>query len=165
MAQLAYQALVKDNQSVEFIDLRKYNLPLCGPDEGYGHPDVLKLKAQITDSDGIVLAHPIYNFDSNSAVKNMIELTGRSAWTGKIVGFIAAAGGAMSYMSPMSLANSLMLDFRCVAIPRFVYATGHAFNDKNDIIDADLKTRIQGLSNDLTHFTAALKGITEKAKS
>ena len=32
-----------------------------------------------------------------------------------------------SYMSVMAYANSLMLDFRCVIIPRFVYATGSAF--------------------------------------
>ncbi len=30
-------------------------------------------------------------------------------------------------MSIMSLANSLMLDFRCVIIPRFVYSTGADF--------------------------------------
>jgi FMN reductase len=30
----------------------------------------------------------------------------------------------------MALANSLMLDFRCVIIPRFVYATGEDFHDK-----------------------------------
>ena len=55
-------------------------------------------------------------------------MTGR-AWTGKVVGFLCAAGGRGSYMSVMSLANSLMLDFRCLIVPRFVYATGEDFND------------------------------------
>ncbi len=31
-------------------------------------------------------------------------------------------------MSVMAYANSLMLDFRCVIIPRFVFATSHAFD-------------------------------------
>jgi FMN reductase len=30
----------------------------------------------------------------------------------------------------MSLANSLMLDFRCLIIPRFVYATRNDFNER-----------------------------------
>lgn len=30
----------------------------------------------------------------------------------------------MSYMSMMPLANSLMLDFRVIVMPRFVFATG-----------------------------------------
>jgi len=57
-----------------------------------------------------------------------VELTG-DAWEGKIVGFLCAAGGDSSYMAPMSFANSLMLDFRCLIIPRFVYATSEDFRD------------------------------------
>jgi FMN reductase len=37
----------------------------------------------------------------------------------KVVGFLCAAGGKSSYMSVMRLANSLMLDFRCLIIPHF----------------------------------------------
>ena len=76
--------------------------------------------------DGIVVATPIYNYDASAAAKNLVELTGR-AWQNKVVGFLCAAGGDGSYMSIMALANSLMLDFRCVIVPRFVYATGGAF--------------------------------------
>ena len=62
-------------------------------------------------------------------MKNLVELTG-SAWEDKTVGFLCAAGGASSYMSLMGLANSLMLDFRCLIIPRFVYAKGDDFTAK-----------------------------------
>ena len=64
----------------------------------------------------------------SAALKNLIELTGES-WEDKVVGFLCAAGGSMSYMSVMSLANSLMLDFRCLVIPRIVYATSEDFTD------------------------------------
>ena len=40
--------------------------------------------------------------------------------------------------------NSLMLDFRCVIIPRFVYADGSGFNDDNSIKDS-IKDRIKEL--------------------
>ena len=45
-----------------------------------------------------------------------------------VVGFLCSAGGRASYMSVMAMANSLMLDFRCVIVPRFVYATGDDFS-------------------------------------
>jgi len=61
--------------------------------------------------------------------KNLLELTGGS-WENKTVGFLCAAGGSSSYMSIMGLANSLMLDFRCLIIPRFVYAKGDDFTAK-----------------------------------
>jgi FMN reductase len=38
------------------------------------------------------------------------------------VGFICSAGGQNSYMSVMSFASSLMLDFRTWIVPRFVYS-------------------------------------------
>ena len=112
----------------EHLDLREFPLPLCDGEAAYSDPNVDKLSAKITAARVILLAVPIYNYDANAAAKNLVELTG-SAWEDKIVGFACAAGGHSSYMSVMSLANSLMLDFRCVILPRFVYATGDDFTD------------------------------------
>jgi FMN reductase len=85
----------------------------------------------------------------------MIELTG-SAWQDKIVGFLCAAGGMGSYMSVMAYANSLMLDFRCVIIPRFVFATSEAF-DGDNINDKKVVRRIETLADELVRFTKALR--------
>jgi hypothetical protein len=45
----------------------------------------------------------------------------------------------------MGLANSLMLDFRCLIIPRFVYAKGEDFTAKKEPT-ADLSARIVELA-------------------
>lgn len=112
---------------VEWIDLAERPLPFCDGHSAYGDPQVGELSRKIKAARGILLASPIYNYDVNAAVKNLIELTGRS-WQDKVVGLMCAAGGSGSYMAPMSVANSLMLDFRCLVLPRFVYATGDAFS-------------------------------------
>ena len=109
--------------AAELIDLREFPLPHCDGEAAYADPNVGKLAARIQAARVIVIATPIYNYDANSAAKNLVELTGK-AWEDKTVGFLCAAGGGGSYMSIMGLANSLMLDFRCLIIPRFVYATG-----------------------------------------
>ncbi len=62
-----------------------------------------------------------------------------------------------SYMSVMAYANSLMLDFRSVIVPRFVYATGNAFNDEG-IADGKIITRIEQVTGELVRFTQALRG-------
>jgi NAD(P)H-dependent FMN reductase len=108
------------------VDLREFVLPLCDGEAAYGHPHVATLSGMIQAARVIVLATPIYNYDGNAAAKNLLELTGK-VWENKTVGFLCAAGGASSYMSIMGLANSLMLDFRCLIIPRFVYAQGGDF--------------------------------------
>lgn len=94
----------------------------------------------------IILATPVYNFDANAAAKNLLELTGK-CWENKVVGFLCAAGGKSSYMSVMSLANSLMLDFRCVIIPRFVYATGEDFAEDDRLVP-EIQERINQLARE-----------------
>src|SRR5436189_3428899 len=128
MGRTAFQHLQKKKVDCDWIDIREMDLPLCDADKCYHMPGSKKLTAAIENADGILVASPVYNYDVAAATKNMIELTG-SAWEDKIVGFACAAGGHSSYMSVMSLANSLMLDFRCIVLPRFVYATGEDFTD------------------------------------
>jgi FMN reductase len=127
-----------------FLDLRVTDLPFCDGDSAYGHPNVAQCADLIAGARVIIAATPVYNFDANAALKNLIELTGDS-WENKVVGFLCAAGGSSSYMSVMGLANSLMLDFRCLIIPRFVYATRSDFNEDKSLKD-EVKTRIAQLA-------------------
>ena len=155
MGRVALAHLQKQKVDCAWIDISEMDLPLCDADKCYGMPGSRKLSAAIEAADGILIAAPVYNYDVAAAAKNMIELTG-SVWEGKIVGFLCAAGGAASYMSVMAYANSLMLDFRCVIIPRFVFATNEAFNGEN-ITDKKITERIEQVADDLVRFTEALR--------
>jgi hypothetical protein len=50
-----------------------------------------------------------------------------------------------------------MLDFRCVIIPRFVYATGDAF-DADQIKDPKVVRRVEEVATELIRFGQALRG-------
>ena len=130
---------------VSFLDLRETELPLCDAGSCYEHPNAIKVKRDVGDADGILVAGPIYNYTCSAACKNFVELSG-SSWENKVVGFLCAAGGHSSYMSIMGLANSLMLDFRCVIVPRFVYTTGAAF-EGGALIDAGVASRVRELAS------------------
>src|SRR3954452_6141403 len=156
MGRVALDQLQKKGVDCEWIDISSLELPLCDADKCYLNPAAQKLKKTIDDADGLIVSAPVYNYDVSAAAKNMIELTG-SAWEDKIVGFLCAAGGMSSYMSVMAYANSLMLDFRCVIIPRFVYATGQAFKD-DELVDAKVIERIEQVADELVRFTKALRG-------
>ena len=155
MGRLAFAHLQKQKVDCDWIDISEMDLPLCDADKCYQMPGSKKLRTAIEAADGILVAAPVYNYDVAAAAKNMIELTG-SAWEDKIVGFLCAAGGASSYMSVMAYANSLMLDFRCVIIPRFAYATAEAF-DGDKIVDKKIPTRIERVADELVRFTTALR--------
>ena len=155
MGRTAFQHLHKKKVDCHWIDIREMDLPLCDADKCYGMPGSKRLSAAIEAADGILIAAPVYNYDVAAATKNMIELTG-NAWENKIVAFLCAAGGHASYMSVMAYANSLMLDFRCVIIPRFAFATSNAF-DGERISDQKITERIKQVADELVRFTKALR--------
>ncbi|MFL6530266.1 MAG: NADPH-dependent FMN reductase [Chthoniobacterales bacterium] len=155
MARIAFAHLEKLNVAPAWVDLREMELPLCDADACYGTEGAQKLNRAVKTADGVIVAAPVYNYDVSASAKNMIELTG-SAWENKIVGFLCAAGGMSSYMSVMAYANSLMLDFRTVIIPRFVYATGHAFEGDTPS-DPKIVERIEQVADELVRFTSALR--------
>src|SRR5437868_1814086 len=96
LAREAFQVLSKD-QPADWLDLRDFDLPLCDGNEAYSAPGVGQIGEQIGRAKCILMGIPIYNYASGSSAKNLIELTGR-AWSGKVVGFLCAAGGRASYM-------------------------------------------------------------------
>jgi FMN reductase len=156
MSRIAFKHLEKAKVECTWLDISELGLPLCDADACYTQPGAQKVSKAIKAADGILMGTPVYNYDVSAAAKNLVELTG-SSWEEKVVGFLCAAGGMSSYMSVMAFANSLMLDFRCVIIPRFVYATGRAF-DGDDLNDKEVGERIEELAGELIRFTTALRG-------
>ena len=146
--------LSKNLSDVEFFDLQESPLPMCDGDKCYDLPEVKEFREKVKNAKGIVMAIPIYNYNVSSGAKNVIELGGKMLYD-KVFGFICAAGGKSSYMSVMSFANSLMIDYRCFIIPKFVYALKNDFDEK-EIINSEIKERIEELGNDLVRISKAL---------
>jgi FMN reductase len=139
---------------VELVDLAEHDLPLCGAPESFDHPSVKTLTGIIDAAGAILVSSPVYNYDLTAAAKNVMELTGKS-WVDKPVGFLCAAGGTRSYMSPVGFANSLMLDFRCLIIPRFVYCTKGDFTDAGEP-GPEIRERVEQLATAAVDLSRAL---------
>jgi FMN reductase len=158
LARHALQTLQGRGVEAEWIDLREMEVPLCDGTQNSKGGDVMRLREAIEVADGVLVAAPIYNFDVSAAIKNLVEQTGQ-AWTDKTVGFLCAAGGRASYMSVMAMANSLMLDFRCVIVPRFVYATDDDFSDQGTealVISSDeVAERVDELAAEVVRLAGA----------
>ena len=151
LAKRANEQLLAAGQKTRFVNLADYQLPLCNASDCYTSDYVIQLQTWIQEAHGILIATPVYNYDASAATKNLIELTGK-AWSEKVVGFLCAAGGKGSYMSLMGLANSLMLDFHCLIIPRFVYVTKEAFRD-GVLEDGEIKERLDEVLEKLVHLS------------
>ena len=139
---------------IDQVDLRELELPLCDGSSVYEDPRVQDLQQRLRIYDAFVMAVPIYNFDGNAALKNVIELAGKE-FQDKIAGFLCAAGGTMSYMSIMAFANSLMLDYRTVILPRFVYATHDDISD-DGVITPAIQDRIEAFGDEFQRLAQAV---------
>jgi NAD(P)H-dependent FMN reductase len=154
LAELLQEAGQTLGDEVELIDLRQVELPFCDAAGCYEHQNVGLLRQKIAAADAVTLAVPIYNFETGGATRNLLALTGK-AWMGKIVGVVAAAGGERSYMSIMPLAGSLMLDFRCLVLPKYVYASKIAFSEAGQPT-TEIRERVEELAGELNRVATAL---------
>ncbi len=157
LAVAAGEALGAIGAPYELFDLREWDLPICDGEACYDHPSIAPVTEKVASAAAVLIASPVYNYDLNAAVKNLVELTGQ-AWGEKPVGFLCAAGGHRSYMSPVGLANSLMFDFRCHIIPRYVYATKEDFTASR-APSAELAGRIRRLVQAAVDLAAALRWV------
>lgn len=144
-------------------DLRNQELGMCDAVTTHKTPVAEEMIEAIREADSVLLSMPVYNYDVNTAAKNLLEI-GMRAWNHKLVGFLCAAGGQRSYMSVMPFANSLMLDFRCIIIPRFVYAVGSDFGDDRQptmyVASSEIQNRIKELATNTVRLTKALSTVT-----
>ncbi len=146
LALIALRKLTDAGTAATLLDLRENPLPFAGSPAGWSDPNVARLKEQTTAATHVLFACPVYNYDVNSAAKNYVELMGEDALGQKTVGFLLSAGGGGSYMSIMGFANSLMLDFRCWIVPRFLYVPK---DFEGDTLPPELDERMDGLLRDL----------------
>ena len=139
---------------IAWLDAAELDLPLCDGGSAWSHPGATALKEALQGADGVLLAMGIYNYNLSAATKTAIEL-GADAWEDKVVALAVASGGTGSYMACMSAVRSLMLDWHCVIVPRFVHASNSAFGD-GAIVEPDVDDRLGRLAEDLARITAAL---------
>ena len=146
LAHLAAGKLARAGTPYTLLDLSETPLPFTGSSAGWGDPGVARVKALTRAATHLLFAAPVYNYDVNAVAKNYVEHMGKDALENKTVGFLLSAGGAGSYMAVMPFANSLMLDFRCWIVPRFLYVSQDLEEGK---LPAPLEERLDGLLADL----------------
>ena len=156
LAKLFQNIALKASVETELVDLRSLNLPMAGTPGCWDEGNLAHLKLAIESASHIVFAVPIYCYDVNAAAKNIIELVGRS-FTQKIVGFICSAGGSNSYRSVMGMANHLMLDFRSIIVPRFVYTDYSSWEETGEL-KSDTHERLECLLRDLRQIQVSNLG-------
>jgi NAD(P)H-dependent FMN reductase len=153
LALSAYHYAKEAGYEAELVDLCDYVLPICGGNGSFSDPNVKILSEKISASTAILLSGPVHTYNMAASAKNLVDLTGK-AWTANPVGLLVSAGGKSSYMSVLGFMNSLMLDYRCPIVPRYVYADSSGFDGEE--IEAEIVERIHVLVETVKHWGEVL---------
>ncbi len=140
----------------DLLDLSGETLPACDGAACYGHSTVKAASERVRRADGVIFCSPIYNYQLNSAAKNFIELT-NDGWPGKVVGLVANGGSERSFLSILTLANSLWVDHHCLIAPSFVFATGSAFAANGELLaEGEVTWRLKALAVEMHRLITRL---------
>ncbi|WIB11835.1 NADPH-dependent FMN reductase [Curtobacterium sp. MCPF17_052] len=155
LADQTADAITRRGHRATVIDLAALSLSPFDNDRVFDSDAFGEVHRIIDEADGVVLAFPIYNWSPSSTVKSLIESTGatgagrRAAWFDKVVTFVCAAGLPHSTMATGPLAQSLMLDFKCIVNPYTAYFSERDWEgdqlrpDRADRLDKTMSVHVE----------------------
>jgi len=125
---------------VRLVDLIDFHIPLCDGGDNSDCKAVKELDSILSDATAILFCSPIYNYDVSPALRNLLAHVG-SSLEGKVAGVLCSAGGDRSYLAPLAFMNSVMAHFRCLVLPRYVYAPERVF-ENGSLKDSEIQERV-----------------------
>lgn len=138
-----FQKIVEQNPDLNPIDLIDVTLPHCNGmgQSAYGDVHVKALHDTLLPANGLLFVAPVYNWDMSSVVKNFMEVLGtpyKDILTGKVfhhkvIGIVAVAAVKSSFLAPLNLLNSFMVDFQAFIVPKHALITGEDIQPNGDI--------------------------------
>ncbi len=166
IAKLCLDKLKRMGVDTALIDLQSVNLARFDNATIYTTPEYAELHGAVARADGLILCTPIYNWSVSAELKKLIEATGstppdgskRGAWFDKVLTFAGAGGLPHSYMAFGALANTMMLDFKCVINPYHIYVHNRHWTAAG--LSSEAHARIDKTLSVMLELTTLLKNRT-----
>lgn len=152
---VALQGALEKGAEVELIDLREFELVFCGVPENDYTPDVLRLRAAVTQAHGIILGTPEYHSGPSGVLKNALDLMGFKEFQGKVVGLVGTAGGATGAINSLNSLRTIARSLRAWVVPDQVSIAQawQAFDDSGNLKEVDLENRLLEVGRQVARFT------------
>ncbi|WP_144460723.1 NADPH-dependent FMN reductase [Siminovitchia fortis] len=134
----------------ELLDLKNYNMEFSdGREVQQYNDDTQKIIRKVMDADFYLIGTPVFNGSIPAPLKNLFDLLPPATLRHKIMGFVAVGGTYQHYLMIENQLKPIAGYLRAYTTPSYVYAHNSHFNEKNEITDDDLQTRINNLAEEL----------------
>lgn len=144
---------------VELLDLKHYDLQFCdGRDPSAYEGDTRKVIDKVAEADFYIIGTPIFQSSITGVLKNVFDLVPVSALYQKVMGFVATGGTYQHYLVVENQLKPIAGYFRAYVAPSYVYLHDDHFNERREIIDQDVLSRVDRLAEEVVHMQKSLKG-------
>jgi FMN reductase len=143
---------------VHIWDLVEKPLPLVGAEGSWQDANVKEFQALATECDGYILTSPEYHGTMSGVMKNTLDWVYKDHVGGKAFGLMSTLGG----ISNSNTLNHMRIAVRwihgwCVPEQVAVGKVKEAFDEDNNLTDADVAERVVGLAQSVVSAAIMLK--------
>jgi len=151
----ALRGAEEDGAHTRLLDLAAYDLPFLGRErEEPGRKAVERFLIDLRAADGVVLGSPEIHGSLTGVLKNALDLTDRDLFEGKMLGLIGVAGGRMGASDTLSHLRTIGRSLHAWVVPAqaSVADSEHAFDARDEPVDAELAERLRTVGRQVAHF-------------
>ena len=161
---IALSGAAEFDAETTLLELRDIDLVFYGsvPQDEYP-PDIVRLRDEIRNSQGIILATPEYHGSLSGALKNMLDLMSIDDFETKIVGLVGVAGGHIGAIHSLDTMKTICRNLHCWVLPQEVSIanSGQAFNDDGTVTNPSLEERLLNVGRQVVKFADVQKKVQQ----
>jgi FMN reductase len=154
---IALHGAAEFDAEVSLVELRDLDLLMFGSVAASEYPaDVVSLRQQIRESQGIILATPEYHGSISGVLKNMLDLMNIDDFETKIVGLVGVAGGHTGAINSLNTMKTICRNLHSWVLPQDVSISNSslAFDDHGNATDAALQERLLNVGRQAVKFAS-----------
>src|SRR6266850_6332730 len=157
---LAVRLALKGAEELEcqakLVDLRDYQLVFStGQDDEAQFPkDVLRLREEAKQAQGIILGTPEYHGGYSGVLKNALDLMGFEEFEGKMLGLVGVSGGTMGAFSALEGLRNIGRALHAWVIPEqaSIPQAWQEFDEAGKLKDPKLDERVRQVGRQVARF-------------
>ena len=152
---VALRGAAERGAETKLIDLRDYQLGFCnGGDEGDYPKDVARLREEVRNAQGIILATPEYHGGYSGVLKNALDLMGFDEFEGKMIGLVGVSGGGLGAFGALSALRSVGRALHAWVVPEqaAVANVDEVFDEKGNCRDEKIEKRLKAVGRQVAKF-------------
>ena len=153
---LALQGAEEVGAQTQLIDLREYDLIFCNGKLGKdAPPDVLRLRQDVKQAQGIILGTPEYHGSFSGVLKNALDLMGFDEFEGKMVGLVGVSGGRMGAINALNSLRTVGRTLHAWVVPEQVSVAEawRMFDATGNLKDQRLEDALRNVGRQVARFS------------